>query len=161
MLTHPSFQRDSRCLLITSRIPSIHSQKGNAFSLALCFRIRVKRYLTSRNYTLYCKSLTHSLCRTWSRGWVLLGSSGLWPLRWTTCFNSTGTTWKVLLILWGFFYRAACRRACSAAPGSSLGWWWRRTASWEPGTAETTLPAGGWGRTSGSEDEERKNQDEH
>lgn len=40
VLTHPSFQRDSRCLLITSRIPSIHSQKGNAFSLALCFRIR-------------------------------------------------------------------------------------------------------------------------
>lgn len=33
---HPSFQRDSRCLLITSRIPSIQSQKGNAFSLALC-----------------------------------------------------------------------------------------------------------------------------
>lgn len=39
VLTHPSFQRDSRCLLIRSRIPSIHSQKGNAFSLALCFRI--------------------------------------------------------------------------------------------------------------------------
>lgn len=33
---HPSFQRESRCLLITSRIPSIQSQKGNAFSLALC-----------------------------------------------------------------------------------------------------------------------------
>ena len=55
------------------------------------------------------------------------------------------------------FYRAACRQACWAAPGSSLGWWLRRTASWELGTAETTWPVGGWRRTSGSENE-RQNQ---
>lgn len=53
-------------------------------------------------------------------------------------------------------YRAVCQPACWAAPGSGLAWWRRRTASWEPRTAETTLPAEGWGRTSDSEDEERK-----
>lgn len=66
-------------------------------------------------------------------------------------------------IFWLFFwrfYRAACHRACSAAPGSSPCWWWRRTANWEPGTAETTLPAGGWGRISGSEERGKKNQQE-
>lgn len=62
-------------------------------------------------------------------------------------------------IFWLFFwrfYRAACRRACSAAPGSSPCWWRRRTANWEPGTAETTSLAGGWGRISGSEEREKK-----
>lgn len=42
-VTHPSFQRDSRCLLITSRIPSIHNQKGKDFSLALCCRANGKK----------------------------------------------------------------------------------------------------------------------
>lgn len=37
---HPSFQRENRWRLIRSRIPSIHSQKGNAFSLALCCSTR-------------------------------------------------------------------------------------------------------------------------
>lgn len=43
-VAHPSFHRDSRCLLITSRIPSIHNQKGKAFSLALCCRAEEKTF---------------------------------------------------------------------------------------------------------------------
>lgn len=35
-LTHPSFHRDSRCLLMRSRIASIHSQKGKLFSFTFC-----------------------------------------------------------------------------------------------------------------------------
>lgn len=33
---YPSFHRHSRCLLIRSSIPSIHSQKGKLFSFTFC-----------------------------------------------------------------------------------------------------------------------------
>lgn len=139
-------------------MPSIHSQKGKDFSFALCCRSRSTRCWTSCNYTLYCKSLTHF-------AELGPGDEPFWvPLGFGACDQSSALipqvpNGKVLVILW-VVYRAACRRACSAAPGSSLGWWWRRTASWEPGTAETTLPAGGWGRTSGSAGEEREKKQE-